>query len=1001
MTLCLKKFFILSLVVSVHVHGFGQRHDVAITFYRAGESFAKHKDSGKAFESFKDAMKLARENKTWDVYLLSVNGLASLNLNQEDKEDKVFGWLKEAVEVLKDAKEDSTLAQLHFYTGEFYNRLTNEIDPPVFHYQKAKDIWTSLKGEWSEEVSNCYHGLGNIYKYYKYDFYEAEKCYEKALLIREKIQFKDEEALYKNYYSLAATNRSQRDFEKAISYGTKALDLAKKFGPLRTEMSSGMIANIYRDMNDLPSAKKYYLMALDLNKKTNHLANRAWYYKSLGETLKIDSSFAEAIGYFKKAYSLYKTPEVKDQNLFMNLLINMMEIYSLMEDEKNFRSTNMEVLSLLDSLDMSHSTEASQVWLLNGDHQQRKEDYDSALFYFQRSLIVSIPNFTSTDFSDNPPEDKIEYRYKINETLVRKASVLKTKFLKTGEVIWLSRSLATLRLAEKLLSKQRNTLDMEDAKWKFLESNYDIYEDILSSLYLGFGKLTLDTVNSLTFQYFEQSKSRSLADALAQTEQTRRISNDDSLLQVHSDLKRQLFSAQDAINRESGSSAGNDRRLSTLREEVVRLDKKIQAVKFAIEEKYPGYFNVKYGYRPVPLADVQQTLRNRQQVLLEYFWGNESVYGMGVSDEAFIFKRIGSSDSVRVVVNELLTHLSDERSSMKQEHFALFTKNANELYRLLVKPFDDLLANKKRLQIIPDGSVSQVPFEILLRDSPKDMALNYRSLDYLIRSFTIGYAYSSSMFLRSSALESIKTPSLLAVGFTGGEGLRDQKIELEELAGVEDELKSLERRFKSGKFLMGPDATESNFKNMAPDFDIIHLAIHGTGEIQKNFAASLYFQSQRDTLNDGELHAYELYGLKLKALMAVLSSCESGLGKGYKGEGMISMASAFTYSGCENILMSLWKVNDQTSITLMDDFYEHLLEGESIDEALRNAKLNYLERSDELSAHPKIWAPLIAYGNLDNVFKKDRSLIVGIGLCLLFILLLSFGIYRRYARRSL
>ena len=95
MTLCLKKFFILSLVVSVHVHGFGQRHDVAITFYRAGESFAKHKDSGKAFESFKDAMKLARENKTWDVYLLSVNGLASLNLNQEDKEDKVFGWLKE------------------------------------------------------------------------------------------------------------------------------------------------------------------------------------------------------------------------------------------------------------------------------------------------------------------------------------------------------------------------------------------------------------------------------------------------------------------------------------------------------------------------------------------------------------------------------------------------------------------------------------------------------------------------------------------------------------------------------------------------------------------------------------------------------------------------------------------------------------------------------------------------------------------------------------------
>ena len=109
----------------------------------------------------------------------------------EDQEEKVFGWLKDAVEILKNSKEDSILAQLHFNTGEYYNKLTSEIDPPIFHYQKAKKIWTSLKGEWSEEVSNCYHGLGNIYKYYKFDFYEAEKCYEKALLIREKINFQE------------------------------------------------------------------------------------------------------------------------------------------------------------------------------------------------------------------------------------------------------------------------------------------------------------------------------------------------------------------------------------------------------------------------------------------------------------------------------------------------------------------------------------------------------------------------------------------------------------------------------------------------------------------------------------------------------------------------------------------------------------------------------------------------------------------------------------------
>jgi CHAT domain-containing protein len=123
------------------------------------------------------------------------------------------------------------------------------------------------------------------------------------------------------------------------------------------------------------------------------------------------------------------------------------------------------------------------------------------------------------------------------------------------------------------------------------------------------------------------------------------------------------------------------------------------------------------------------------------------------------------------------------------------------------------------------------------------------------------------------------------------------------------------------------------------------------------------------------------------------------LGKGYKGEGMMSMASAFTYSGCKNILLSLWKVNDQTATTLMDDFYQQLLEGKSIDDALRQAKLNYLAGSDELTAHPKIWAPLIAYGNLDKIFQKDRSMMVVVsGLCILTIILLSFRIYRRHVR---
>jgi CHAT domain-containing protein len=134
--------------------------------------------------------------------------------------------------------------------------------------------------------------------------------------------------------------------------------------------------------------------------------------------------------------------------------------------------------------------------------------------------------------------------------------------------------------------------------------------------------------------------------------------------------------------------------------------------------------------------------------------------------------------------------------------------------------------------------------------------------------------------------------------------------------------------------------------------------------------------------------------------MAVLTSCESGLGKGYKGEGMISIASAFTYSGCENILMSLWKVNDQASVSLMNDYYGYILEGKTIDEALRLTKLHYLESADELTADPRVWAPMIAYGSLDTIFLKDRTRVIVITALIGAVLFALLLIYLRKAKKA-
>jgi CHAT domain-containing protein len=521
-----------------------------------------------------------------------------------------------------------------------------------------------------------------------------------------------------------------------------------------------------------------------------------------------------------------------------------------------------------------------------------------------------------------------------------------------------------------------------------LDAQYDLYEDIVARLFDGRGVLHSDTLESLAFRYFEQSKSRSLADALAQAEQSKKFDDKDSLFRIHMELQRQLLAVQNSINYELEKTPSSNE-ITVLRDEMVNIDRQIQNCKQAIEEKYPGYFNVKYGYSTPSLAEVQRSLNEHGQVALEFFWGSDWVYGMGISADRVIFKRIARPDSLRVTINKLLSHFNENTQSMDPANFESFVSSAHTLFVQMVKPFDSLLNGPEHLLIIPDGPVNQVPFEILLHEQKVSSNIDYRSLKYLIKTYSIGYAYSSAMLMRRNE-RVVTNPSLLAVGFTGGVRLRAPQPQLEEIIGAEEELEALSKRFKKGKFLVGPEATEANFKTLSPEYDIIHLAIHGRGDIERNLSSSLYFRTKYDSLDDGELHDYELYGLKLKALMAVLSACESGLGRDYKGEGMISMASAFAYSGCGNILMSLWKVNDKASTDLMDDFYGHLLEGKTIDNALRQAKLDYLDGTDELTSDPKIWAPLVAYGSLEPIFKKsnDRIFIyAAIGVVLLLAIL--------------
>jgi CHAT domain-containing protein len=99
---------------------------------------------------------------------------------------------------------------------------------------------------------------------------------------------------------------------------------------------------------------------------------------------------------------------------------------------------------------------------------------------------------------------------------------------------------------------------------------------------------------------------------------------------------------------------------------------------------------------------------------------------------------------------------------------------------------------------------------------------------------------------------------------------------------------------------------------------------------------------------------------------AVLSACDTGLGRLQAGEGVLGLRRAFQIAGVRTVIMSLWSVEDQSTRQWMQALYEgRLLRKLDTADAMREASLNVLRarRAQGLSTHPFYWGAFVAAGD--------------------------------------
>jgi CHAT domain-containing protein/Tfp pilus assembly protein PilF len=476
-------------------------------------------------------------------------------------------------------------------------------------------------------------------------------------------------------------------------------------------------------------------------------------------------------------------------------------------------------------------------------------------------------------------------------------------------------------------------------------------------------------------QVSERSRARGLLDLLAEAEIDVKRGISPELKQEETELAAELNNVQSGLLKELSQGSPNETIVASLREKMLRLDGRRQALEERIRREHPRYAEVRYP-EPLPASRIQHLL-NGDTVLLEYFLGEEIAVVWAVTRERVEARRLArSSSEIAVLVEQVRRGL--ERSSAST--LRVFKRAARELSEILLAPVEDVLGETERLLIAPDGALYYLAFEVLLTKNPASLPL--ADLPYLLQRATVTYVPSASVLDQlagpGQAPEDGERLDFVAYadplthgGAPAGDPVRsgllgERRLALPSLEGTREEVTRIAKLYPEDRVMLylGSDATEENVGGN-PDLARarrVHIATHGLIDEEQPGLSSLFLS--RGAGSDGLLQVHEIFDLELSADLVVLSACNTALGRQVRGEGLVGLSRAFLYAGTSSLVVSLWPVTDSAAPDVMVPFYRNLDAGDDKAEALRRAKLDALRGG---RSHPHYWAPFILVGRPDPI----------------------------------
>jgi CHAT domain-containing protein len=804
------------------------------------------------------------------------------------------------------------------------------------------------------------------------------------------------------YVNKARVYTMMKSYDVALDYLEKGLKTYLKTDKPDKNGYNGLAATylniglVYYSTGDYSTALKYFFKSAGLKEKKD-LSNKALASVNIAKTYFALNKPVEAEKYFKKSISLFKSEFGEEYYRMAEMYFDyglFLESAGRYDEELDAYRKALKIC--LKNYGQKH-TLVSLAYKHVADHFLNQNLIDSSLYYYQKSLISVVRDFNNPDILANPSIDSVIFDLRLLDNLKSKSAALRLasnqKIDREDKILTLLKSYETITITVDLIDRiSKNSLTDEN-KIYLTDNEKQTYIntiEIASELY----KLTRDDKHlGEMYDLVKKVKAALLTSEIKENELAVTSELPDSLINKRKMVTENIAAYNNLIMKELTNKRPDSAKISIWKDTLFDMNRESEKIIQSISSGYPRFNELLEKSKPISLKEIQKRL-NRDETIIDYFLadrfseGKKKIFIFTVSRKDLTFYE-SELDSLFIKNAGIIrnNNQTEQLNSGNRSSFREYTSALLYMYDNLIKPVEACIVDK-RVILIPDEELNYLPFDAFLRSIPLGAGEDFEGLDFLVYHYSTSFLYSSSL-IPEKKIWSVKPAAIYAYA-----PVYNDDPEINSLPGASEEINEIMSHF-GGRTITGSQATETGFKEDMDSPVVFHLAMHALPDSSDSRYSYLQFSNGTDTINDGKLYDYEVSLSRIHSPLVVLSACNSGTGKLYHGEGLMSLARSFILAGASSVIKTGWGINDETSSELMDRFYHHLSLLRTKDEALRLAKIDFIRAKPPVYANPYYWSSYTIVGDNSRIFQRKTML--GLTLIILTSAIIIAGIL--YLRR--